>query len=1091
MSRRAVIDLSGAGWRLWFDREAVWRDDELHPPGVALDALPTRPPSGGWRALAEAGTEVQVPSDAYHDLPNAAAPRSGVSWWQRRFLTPGDAGDCRVVLRFERVDHRAEVFLDGELVGYDAVGDTPFEIDITSRTAPGREHHLAVRVTRPERVCEGAREVARWGAFMLAPNSGLGGLTGPVGLVVSDCLYIDDLFVKNLPSISDVEVELTVRNVDREPRRAAARIEITEVSAPERVGLTHAIDDLHVPAGASAVATTLLRIEAPRVWSLDDPALYRCRVTLDNGDERIVQFGLRWFATERDAHTGRLHFNGRRIVLRGALSYDTRRQEAAAAEATSRERLVQAAKQLGFNFIARCDPPSEALLSAADRFGVLVEAHVGAAPARADRRLQALALERIRRRVRCARQHPSLIGYTIAGNDDPEITPAQRAALQAAQNCDVTRAVMLWSLGDDDTERAKARATPYEARIHVAGVQQLGPTRARGVYRDAFYRGPGDFDARHDPTTDTLFFVDRSDLTVPPADVDHAAAERDGASAPSEVSDAVDQFLEARGLRRYFPTVGELSQSIGNVAYYYLSRMLENARIGNQVDAYAIDRLESSRTRQDGLLDAAGRFRGDPRLFVHVNQPLYVAVKLRDKVIGAEQRAVADFHLVNETHLHGVQQLTTLLIDLHGVRHWLQDFPVTLSGAGCYGELLVANVELPEGLAPGVYIVRAELRGRDGRLFATGHDELFVLQWRHTPLPVRGALLDPDGETREFVEGALSLQLPEFTAETRPVDYLVFGDWSPEPIEPIPPEVFLTADGRNTGLTAEYFRGGNFDRLLRTAVDPEVAVQPRPAGATMQRGALRTSIRWTGVLRPPSTGTYVFHADVDANVRCFIDEHAVLDEWTDRSPSLNERSLRVAGGAMHLEEGRAYDIAIEFSERNHRGCMQLLWSPPQQRSKAAALLDAALQHVQRGATLLVLQHADRWASHLAERGVLGYRGRLHGGGRRRSAAFFVRQHALFRDLPVNQAMNWPYQELVDPETAHYGLLLDGVDTVVGMLSGHEPTVGDAVAIARHGAGRVVLSTLDLTSKLRGAGGAREVARKLLCNFLVYAGSPDD
>ena len=44
---------------------------------------------------------------------------------------------------------RAEVYLDGKLVGYDLIGETPFHIDITDEVKLGVEHLLAVRVTNP------------------------------------------------------------------------------------------------------------------------------------------------------------------------------------------------------------------------------------------------------------------------------------------------------------------------------------------------------------------------------------------------------------------------------------------------------------------------------------------------------------------------------------------------------------------------------------------------------------------------------------------------------------------------------------------------------------------------------------------------------------------------------------------------------------------------------------------------------------------------------------------------------------------------------------------------------------------------------
>jgi hypothetical protein len=47
-------------------------------------------------------------------------------------------------------------------------------------------------------------------------------------------------------------------------------------------------------------------------------------------------------------------------------------------------------------------------------------------------------------------------------------------------------------------------------------------------------------------------------------------------------------------------------------------------------------------------------------------------------------------------------------------------------------------------------------------------------------------------------------------------------------------------------------------------------------------------------------------------------------------------------------------------------------------------------------------------------------------------------------------------------------------------------LGTAVGIVPHGAGRIVVSTLDIADNLNAADGPSHVARKLLVNFLRFA-----
>ena len=137
MTIRRTIDLTGDGWRLWRDTEAEWEHDTLYLPPVDQEILPVRPPSGGWAALDEIGTDVHVPGTVEEHHWREDGDCRGVSWWWRTINLPADIAGARVLLQFDSVRLRAEVFLDQRLVGYDVIGNTPFEIDLTGQVEPG------------------------------------------------------------------------------------------------------------------------------------------------------------------------------------------------------------------------------------------------------------------------------------------------------------------------------------------------------------------------------------------------------------------------------------------------------------------------------------------------------------------------------------------------------------------------------------------------------------------------------------------------------------------------------------------------------------------------------------------------------------------------------------------------------------------------------------------------------------------------------------------------------------------------------------------------------------------------------------------
>ena len=81
-------ELSGAGWCLWLDREADWKNDDIYLPPVKITALPINPPTCGWDRLGEmsGGKNVKVPGTVEE------------YFWSANGNPNGIAGDYRCVV---------------------------------------------------------------------------------------------------------------------------------------------------------------------------------------------------------------------------------------------------------------------------------------------------------------------------------------------------------------------------------------------------------------------------------------------------------------------------------------------------------------------------------------------------------------------------------------------------------------------------------------------------------------------------------------------------------------------------------------------------------------------------------------------------------------------------------------------------------------------------------------------------------------------------------------------------------------------------------------------------------------------------------
>ena len=214
---RERIDLSVKGWDITLDPKAVWVTDELFAPPVDVATLPVHLPTGGWQLLDQPQKHnVHLPATVEGELwgwngqtYGVTGNYVGVSWFRTQVEVPAAWTGKRVTLQFDAVRFRAEVFVNRQLVGYDLVNSTPFEVDITPHVKLGQQNEIAVRITDPNGNFNWKdSQCYSWGDYLVNPSHGFGGITGRVHLCATDPTYINDVFVENTPTPSTVKVHL-------------------------------------------------------------------------------------------------------------------------------------------------------------------------------------------------------------------------------------------------------------------------------------------------------------------------------------------------------------------------------------------------------------------------------------------------------------------------------------------------------------------------------------------------------------------------------------------------------------------------------------------------------------------------------------------------------------------------------------------------------------------------------------------------------------------------------------------------------------------------------------------------------------------
>lgn len=392
---------------------------------------------------------IRVPSIIQEVFPGY----HGVAWYARDFVAPAHPhSQGRYLLRFERVDYKAEVWVNGVSVGGHEGGETPFALDATSAVKPKEGNWLAVRVLNPSNdridgmVLKETPHQCKVIPFQNGAMYDYGGLSGSVELVMAPAVRIENIFARPDWKTGKIRIQATVRNAMEQSIRGQIQFK----SAPAATGGTLAAShsEQEFPRGDKVIEGEVQVVD-PRLWNLDDPYLYRVTVEVQahGSDEVSVRCGFRDFRVEK----GYFRLNGKRLFLRSAhtLNHCPVGQNLPPQDAPDLlRRDMLYAKAAGFNtvrFISGIARPYQ--LDLCDEIGLLVYQEtmagweLGDSPQmkeRYDRSISEMVLR--------DRNHPSVVlwGMLNETREGPVFREAV-SALQLVRSLDETRAALLGS----------------------------------------------------------------------------------------------------------------------------------------------------------------------------------------------------------------------------------------------------------------------------------------------------------------------------------------------------------------------------------------------------------------------------------------------------------------------------------------------------------------------------------------------------------------------------------------------------------------------------------------------------------------------
>ncbi len=295
-----------------------------------------------------------------------------VGWYRRDFTLPAKAfasyianRDRHWVLRFESINYRATVWLNGRQIATHTGAFLPFEIDLTNLRAG--VNRLIVRV-------DDRRSPAD---LPPGPSGGwwnFGGILREVYLRAVPRADVSQVLVT--PKLSCLTCAATVTE-SALVRNLTGQSQLVSLRA--RFGNTSVLVGPHlIAAHKTWTARGQIVVRRPKLWSTDHPNLYRAMLTLADSRGRklsgyTTESGIRKIQVTGD---GRLTLNGRLLNLRGLNLHEQDVREGSAIDSASVRRLMGWVRGVGATLVRAHYPLNPLFEELADRDGILLWSEV-------------------------------------------------------------------------------------------------------------------------------------------------------------------------------------------------------------------------------------------------------------------------------------------------------------------------------------------------------------------------------------------------------------------------------------------------------------------------------------------------------------------------------------------------------------------------------------------------------------------------------------------------------------------------------------------------------------------------------------------
>lgn len=415
-------------------------------------------------------TSTTVPN-AWNAGDNSIASMTGTTGWYRKdFHLPDRRARMDWLVRFESVNYRSTVWLNGTPIGRHTGAYLPWDLRLP-RSLLKRQgtNRLVVRVDNrrlrtdfpPSGLTGSGDPAGGWWNY--------GGLLREVYLQRVDRIDVTSLLVRpDLPCATcdaSVLARVTIRNYGDN----SSRVRVTGSFGGKKLALgTKSVGSKHF-----ATFEKRIKVASPHLWSPADPHLYSASFSVRVGDTKVLGWSVHSGIRSIKVVAGHLLLNNRPLSLRGVGIHEDDPVKGFAIDSARRAQIMAQAKELGATVIRSHYPLHPELHELADRAGMLIWSEIPVYAVKTQylkrENVRKLAARELEDNIVANQNHASIMLWSIGNELSARPGPVQQLyierAVRQAKALDPSRPIGLAVAG-----YPSAGCRPQYAALDVVGV---------------------------------------------------------------------------------------------------------------------------------------------------------------------------------------------------------------------------------------------------------------------------------------------------------------------------------------------------------------------------------------------------------------------------------------------------------------------------------------------------------------------------------------------------------------------------------------------------------------------------------------------